>query len=214
MMGDIAQRIYREISDMIKPLSQSDIAKRCNCSHSFVNKEIKHLIRKRIVGKPTRTKISLINRPGLLIHWMGKREIRSMNMKIITTDLNEKEAISKLSKVTTHAFTMETAVRNMGIKENVLPDEICVYAPANEIKKLKIKQGSKGVTVVVLLSDDEHLYNTAENVKGLRIVSPAQVFVDLADWGTWTAHNAAVRMALEYDGYPLLATRQELEAFL
>jgi len=212
-MGEYIQRIYRELVRMNEPMTQSRLAQLCGCSLSLVNKEIKDLLNRRLIGKPLRTRISLVNRPGLLLLWIGRRDSRSMDVRTMTTDLDFDGLLTRISRLSKYAITMEAAAYLMGIKENMSMSEVHLYAPPNLIKQLNIKQGNGGVSLVLFPSPDEHLYRNCSDIGGRKLAPEAQVFVDLADWGTWTAHNLVVRLALNLDGYPILATRQELEAF-
>jgi len=214
MIGEMTQRVYREICDMKRPLSQLEIAGRCGCSHSFVNKEIGDLLRRRIVGRPARTRVSLVNKSGLLSLWMGKRGIRNQESMILKTDLDEDEVLSRIADTKTHALTLESAVRAMGIEEGVAINEVQVYLSPGATEGMGMKEGKKGASVRIFVSSDDHLYGMSREIDGVRVAPVSQVYVDLADWGTWGAHDAAVRLAMDNDDFPILATRQELESYL
>jgi hypothetical protein len=213
MMGEYTQRIYRELARMTTPMAQSSLAQLCGCSLSFVNKEIKDLTKRRLLGRPSRTRISLVNRPGLLLLWIGRRDSHSNDIKRISTDLDLKALLTRISSLKRYAITMETAAFLMGIKENMTISEVTVYVPPDLMRRLNIKEGRGGVDLAIIPSSDDNLYKNSNAIDGNVVAPEAQVFVDLADWGTWSAHNLAVRLALTRDGYPVLATRQELEAF-
>jgi len=213
MMGEYTQRIYRELARMTTPMAQSSLAQLCGCSLSFVNKEIKDLTKRRLLGRPSRTRISLVNRPGLLLLWIGRRDSHSNDIKRISTDLDLKALLTRISSLKRYAITMETAAFLMGIKENMTISEVTVYVPPDLMRRLNIKEGRGGMDLAIIPSSDDNLYKNSNAIDGNVVAPEAQVFVDLADWGTWSAHNLAVRMALNKDGYPVLATRQELEAF-
>ena len=212
-MGEYTQRIYRELARMTTPMAQSSLAQLCGCSLSFVNKEIKDLTKRRLLGRPSRTRISLVNRPGLLLLWIGRRDSHSNDIKRISTDLDLKALLTRISSLKRYAITMETAAFLMGIKENMTISEVTVYVPPDLMRRLNIKEGRGGMDLAIIPSSDDNLYKNSNAIDGNVVAPEAQVFVDLADWGTWSAHNLAVRMALNKDGYPVLATRQELEAF-
>jgi len=213
MLGEYTQRIYRELAGMTAPMAQSSLAQLCGCSLSFVNKEIKDLTKRRLVGRPSRTRFSMVNRTGLLLLWIGRRDSHSNDMKRISTDLDLNAQLSRISSLKRYAFTMEAAAFLMGIKENMMISEVVVYLPPDLVGQLNIKEGRGGMDLSIVSSSDDHLYTKSKAIDGNMVAPEAQVFVDLADWGTWSAHNLAVRLALTRDGYPVLATRQELEAF-
>lgn len=211
MIPSNIQKIYRELCELNGMVSQKEIAKRCNCSLSYVNKVIKVLKNKKYIHQPLRNRISVLNFQNLLLYWAFKRDLEDEKIKIIRTNYKPLELEKEAGRAfKNHVFGLFTAASALGIK--IVPyNDVYIYSMNENIKK--IKEGNKA-RLIIITTDDNHLFSKSKIIDSKRIAPASQTFVDLASLNTWESKYTAMKISEIDSKYPVFGTKKELEELL
>lgn len=209
-----SQKIYRELCELNGMVSQKEIARRCNCSLSYVNKVIKVLKNKKYIHQPFRNRISVLNFQNLLLYWAFKRDFEDEKIKIIRTNYKPLELEKEAGRAfKNHVFGLFTAASALGIK--IVPyNDVYIYSNCKQNQvTMKIKEGNKA-RLIIITTDDNHLFSKSKIIDSKRIAPASQTFVDLASLNTWESKYTAMKISEIDSKYPVFGTKKELEELL
>jgi hypothetical protein len=214
MIGVKSQKIYRLLCETPGMMSQVEIAERCDCSLSYVNKVLNILKRKKCVHQPYKNRISVLNFQSLLLMWAFTRDIEDEEIKEVQTTFSPKELEEEIPKIfNEYALGLFSSARFRGIKE-VPYDDIYIYLNYKEMGKLKrIEPGNKS-RLYIIISKDEAMNALAEQIEVKNFTKLSQTFVDLVSLNTWESNYTALKLSEIDDRYPIFGSKKELEGMM
>ena len=190
MRGAKKERILRVL--LKKPdgsLSMYRIAKEANCTHVWVLNFLKTLEQKNLVEK---TKVKDI--PGLFYYW------KEINTYPLYREYNIQNPIDVLKK-TKLKYALTTYYAENYTQKYLFPSRVDIYIKQqdfNEWHALLAKKGLVGKGNMRVLVEDEHIFYSNIEKKGIRIVSIPQLILDLLREEGVAVEAAHMLMKKEY----------------
>ena len=214
MIGVKSQKIYRVLCETPGMMSQVEIAKRCGCSLSYVNKVLSTLKRKKYVHQPYKNRVSVLNFQSLLLMWAFTRDIEDEEIKEVQTAFSPAELEEEIPKIfNEYALGLFSSARARGIKE-VPYDDIYVYLNEREMGKLmQIEPGNRSRLLVIIVKD-EAMNALGELIEVANFTKLSQTFVDLVGLNTWESKYTALKISKIDERYPVFGSIKELEGMM
>lgn len=214
MIGVKSQKIYRVLCETPNMISQVEIAKRCACSLSYVNKVLSTLKRKKYVHQPFKNRVSVLNFQSLLLMWAFVRDIEDEEIKEVQTAFSPTELEEEIPKIfNEYSLGLFSSARARGIKE-VPYDDIYVYLNSREIGKLtRIEPGNKSRLHLIIVKD-EAMKDIGEPIEVANFTKLSQTFVDLVSLNIWESKYTALKISEIDKRYPVFGSINELEGII
>ncbi len=167
-----------------EPVSQKQIVEATGVAAGLVSRVSSELVARGIVKRLYRTRFSLEYPQKLMLDWIGNRQM-AQKRAFFAKDVSILKGVKHTHTLFSGAFLqteyLKTRFTTVYVSHNYRPDE-------------KVREGRVGdflENIVLIPADDEFVFYERRKIKGLWVVNPALLFVDLSSLGGMALQQAS-----------------------